>query len=743
MSSHIWNDAEPQREVVTNASYRDSLEHLTDELRRLDLILEGSIAHFRSRRGGNPLDEFRGLYLSEEEIDNLFSPGADGDNQAGKADADIAAASNTIRERIIKSHEAGVYLRLPHLSSVFGLSDFETDILLLALAPELDQRYQKLYSYVQDDVTRKRPTVGLALQLFCSNLEERIIGRKAFNEDSQLFASSLIRLYDDSGEKPAPLISRFIKMEQRVVEFLLGDDRPDNSLAESGESLRRVMPRFDLDALVLPQNVKALAEKFPAMAADGGPWTCCLHGPRGVGKKTLAEAICKALNQSLLFIDFPGVVGIDIQLRNLVRAGLREARIFGSAVYFNRWHEITANESGRISALHIVEEEIKRFPGLIFIGSHASWQPSDLASHRFVALELQHPSEQQRQNLWELYLHTNGRRVDPEVSPAHLAASFRFTAGQIQQCISSAEHHAQLHQGPDFQLSMENLLARCREEATQHLVSFAKQVTPKRSWEDLVLPKDTFAHLREFCQQVRCRAKVYDDWGFGNKLSLGKGLLALFTGVSGTGKTLTAEIMANALGLGLYKVDLSCVVSKYIGETEKNLSRVFQDAQESNAILFFDEADALFGKRTEVKDAHDRYANIEINYLLQRVEEYEGVIIMSSNMSNNIDPAFLRRMQASIDFPFPDENNRLQIWRGIFPHQTPLADDVDLDFLARKFKITGGNIKNVALAAAFRAAEDGNAVRMEHLILAMKREYQKLDKVCEKSEFGNFYDLVR
>lgn len=290
---------------------------------------------------------------------------------------------------------------------------------------------------------------------------------------------------------------------------------------------------------------------------------------------------------------------------------------------------------------------------------------------------------------------------------------------------------------------MEELLVACRKTSTRNLITFARKIVPRRNWQDLVLPKDTLAQLQEFCQQVRYRTQVYTDWGFDRKLSLGKGLIALFTGDSGTGKTLSAEILAKDLGLDLYKVDLSLVVSKYIGETEKNLSQVFQEAQESNAILFFDEADALFGKRSEVKDAHDRYANIEINYLLQRVEEYEGVIILASNLSRNIDAAFLRRLHFSIEFPFPDEKHRLQIWRNIFPPQAPMAEDLDFEFLAHQFKIAGGNIRNVALAAAFRAAGNGDAIGMKQIVLAMKREYQKLGKVCERAEFEQYYELVR
>lgn len=730
-----------EQNMFMTTVYRDSMDHLTDELRRIDLLLERAIARFRGSRKQGSFDELRGLYLSEEEIDGLFSSRMDEVDQHDDSDTAIAALCTSIRERVLKSRNAGLYLRLPSLASTFGLSDFEVDILMLALAPELDRRYQKFYSYLHDDVTRKRPTVGLALQLFCSNQQERIRGRKAFSEDSALQALALITLHDDPSERAAPLINRFIKLDERIVDFLLGDDRPDSRIAGLGAAMRRITPRLDLPALILPENTRMFATRFANLAVRSASWICCLHGPKGVGKKTIAEAICKTLNKSLLVVDLPSTASNDTTLGTIVRSALREARLYGSAVYFDCGQDVNANEPDRTPVPHNILQEAKRFPGLVFIGSRVRWLPDKQLASRFISLELQAPNEDQRREIWTRMLNDSVCGVATEINPASLASSFRFTAGQIQESIMAAEQNTHLLH--DRQLGTEAILASCREQAAQHLVSFAKHVVPKRSWDDLVLPKDTLAQLREFCQQVRCRAKVYDAWGFGNRLSLGKGLLALFTGPSGTGKTLTAEIMANALGLGLYKVDLSCVVSKYIGETEKNLSRVFQDAQDSNAILLFDEADALFGKRSEVKDAHDRYANIEINYLLQRVEEYEGVIILSSNMSNNIDSAFLRRMQTSIDFPFPDEHNRLRIWRNIFPPETPLAADIDFDFLARKFKIAGGNIKNVALAAAFRAAENGGVVRMEHVILGMKREYQKLDKVCEKSDFERYYELLR
>jgi len=285
-------------------------------------------------------------------------------------------------------------------------------------------------------------------------------------------------------------------------------------------------------------------------------------------------------------------------------------------------------------------------------------------------------------------------------------------------------------------MTMTDLYEACRQHSNQKLATLARKITPKYAWDDIVLPADRLEQLRELCNHVKYRERVYGQWGFDCKLSLGKGLSILFAGPSGTGKTMAADIIAGALGLDLYKIDLSIVVSKYIGETEKNLSRIFTEAETSNSILFFDEADALFGKRSEVKDSHDRYANIEIGYLLQRMEEYEGVVILATNFRKNMDEAFVRRLHFTVEFPFPNEEDRQRIWEGVWPHDTPREPGLDLAGLARRFQITGGNIRNIALAAAFLAADDSGVVRMHHLLRATQREYQKMGKVVSEAEFG-------
>ena len=269
----------------------------------------------------------------------------------------------------------------------------------------------------------------------------------------------------------------------------------------------------------------------------------------------------------------------------------------------------------------------------------------------------------------------------------------------------------------------------CRQQSNQRLKELALFVEPGYSWQDIIIADSKKQLLKEICAQVKQQYRVFVEWGFENKLSYGKGLSALFSGPPGTGKTMAAQILAHELQLELYKIDLSSVVSKYIGETEKNLSIIFAEAETSNAILFFDEADALFGKRTSVSDAHDRYANIEVSYLLQKMEEYDGVVILATNLRENMDDAFVRRIRFIVEFPFPNVEHRLGIWKSLFPSDAPMSNDIDFELLARKFQIAGGSIKNIVLNAAFLAAKNDSVIGMENILHSTRREYEKVGKL--------------
>jgi SpoVK/Ycf46/Vps4 family AAA+-type ATPase len=351
----------------------------------------------------------------------------------------------------------------------------------------------------------------------------------------------------------------------------------------------------------------------------------------------------------------------------------------------------------------------------------------------FIEVDFPVPSTQAREQFWSDRLKNDG------IDDAHfgaLASKFRFTPHQISEAVAAARNLSRWRSAGDDGITLADLYAACRKQSHHHLATMARRIEPVYTWDDIVLPADALAQLQELCARVTQGSRVFGEWGFGRKLSQGKGANALFAGPSGTGKTMSAEIIASELGLDLYKIDLSGIVSKYIGETEKNLDRIFTAAENANAILFFDEADALFGKRSEVRDSHDRYANIEISYLLQKMEQYEGVAILATNLRQNLDEAFVRRLAFTVHFPFPGEADRHRIWTGIWPNETPLVADLDLGYLSRQFKLTGGNIKNIALGAAFFAASDGGVVTMGHLLQATKREFQKMGKTLSETELN-------
>jgi SpoVK/Ycf46/Vps4 family AAA+-type ATPase len=359
-----------------------------------------------------------------------------------------------------------------------------------------------------------------------------------------------------------------------------------------------------------------------------------------------------------------------------------------------------------------------------------------------VVLPLDPPDYARRRDYWRISLAAQG--VAPsEADLDALAERFRLAPSQISRAVLSAREQARWRAAAsgeigevagDPAVSVDDLFRAARAQFGHELAELTRKIAPTYTWDDIVLPATSLDQLREICQRVAGQHRVLDDWGFSRKLSQAQGVSALFAGASGTGKTMAAEVVASELGLDLYRIDLSAVVSKYIGETEKNLKRIFDAAEDGNAILFFDEADALFGKRSEVRDSHDRYANVEISYLLQEMEQYAGVCILATNLRQNLDDAFVRRLAFTVHFPFPDESHRLRIWQQIWPVDTPLDAGVDLGFLASQFKLSGGNIRNIALGAAFLAAAERGVVTMDHLTRATQREYQKLGKTLSAAE---------
>ncbi|HMO97259.1 MAG TPA: ATP-binding protein, partial [Tepidiformaceae bacterium] len=514
----------------------------------------------------------------------------------------------------------------------------------------------------------------------------------------------LINLGAEPGQAWTPLTSRTITLDARILGYLMGGDAMDEVI----DGPAREIEAKAVEAL--PDEWRALVE-FPATAL--APPLAVLWGSDPGRLREAAAAIAAGGG-------LPGLVELDIAAARehasgtwelLARAD-REAALRGAALLLTRTDALELGERERlgrtvaagIAPLRLIATEGEpRYPAPLL-------KVADLDYETRLAC-------------WRADLRAAGLEPPADDVLEALTGKFRLPRDNITAAVGLAHGMALTRNAEGPSVTPDDLYTAARTQSAVILSSLARKVTPHYHWGDIILEDDPLAQLREFCAMLEHRHLVYDVWGFDRKLAMGKGVIALFAGQSGTGKTMAADVIAGQLGLDLYKIDLSGVVSKYIGETEKNIGAIFKDAEQSNAILFFDEADALFGKRSEVKDAHDRYANIETAYLLQRMEEYAGAVILSTNLKMNLDEAFLRRMHFVIDFPMPEEPYRLRIWESTLPPELPRAEDIDLAFLARQFKISGGNIRNIVLAAAFLAADEGKELGMAHLIRGTRREF--------------------
>jgi hypothetical protein len=725
--------------------YANAIEHVAAELQWLRLLLHRETLRLKA---ANLLsaDPFRGLYLADEQVDAIL---CDWTSEKGRTtnprtiELEEMAASlrEAIDARLEESEFAGSPMPMSQLALKFGLSAFECHALVAALAVEVDLRFESLYSWVRNDVTRKSPSVDLVLKLFCETPEQAMEARRSFRTDAPLFEHQLLRSASDQQERDPSLLARSLRVDERIHDFLLhqqGIDRPtiDKRLANFATKLK---PLRQMSTLHLPRELTAQLERAAAMSGES-IWFLC--GPEGSGKRSAVEALCCERDRALLAVDVHRMMHSQLSGATLLQLLLREAILSDSDLLFERAQANASEGANPAANLETLQEISPPADVRIYISGEAK-PPSNPRRGMCHYFEFPIPSVPDRALLWREAIDKHGAETTVDLDLDLLASRFALTGGAIQRAFADAVSTAMIQGSDNLPLSSMQLEAAARLQSNHGLRQFAQKVESTANWESLIVPQHIYRQLRDVCTAERYRHTVYSVWGFDKRLIAGKGLNVLFCGSSGTGKTMSAGILARELGRDLYRIDLSIVVSKYIGETEKQLSQIFREAKSSNAMLFFDEADALFGKRSEVKDAHDRYANVEIAYLLQKMEEYEGIVILATNLRRNMDDAFSRRMHHVIEFPFPDAEHRERIWRSILPPAAPVAGDVNFSFLARQFELAGGSIRNVALAAAFLAAEEGTAIRMEHCVIATALELQKNGKLPSRSEFRDYYDLIR
>ena len=685
-------------------------EHLTSAVAWLRLKLERLAADVSARPEPQPMTR------PTTWLERLF----------GKTEQNTPAPAASIKTRTVSDQElreaetrmrdleaTATPPRLTVIADRLGLSDFERRLLLLCAAMEFDTRIANLCARAQDNPQRPYPSFALGFALF---------EQPAWDALSPERPLRYWRLLEVSQGTAQPLTTSPLRADERIIAALKGLDDLDERLlpyfvpleAERNPSNLPASQQASVDAALHALHSTPAQQMLPAIQ---------LVGPDAASQSLIARRIARGLNVPAYRVALEHLPSSN-ELETLARLWQRDSLIAPIAVFVDTLEANDQHES-------ILRRFVERGDGIVMIGTREV-RPSP--GRETLSVDVNKPNAAEQRDAWTRLLgasnpngtsNPNGlNSLNNPNAPGRLSAQFNLGFDEIERIQQRTNSLAP---------TLEATWDACRAAARPRLDALAQRLEVKANWDRFVLPNHELQQLRLIADQVRNRTTVYEDWGFANSMNRGLGINALFAGESGTGKTMAAEVIANELRLDLYRIDLANVVSKYIGETEKNLRKIFDAAEDGGMILFFDEADALFGKRSEVKDSHDRYANIEINYLLQRIESFRGLAILASNLKTSLDSAFVRRLRFIVNFPFPGLPERQRLWERVFPPETP-KHNISPERLAR-FDLTGASIHNAAMHAAFLAARDQQAISMNHILEAIRNEYRKLERPVNELDF--------
>lgn len=640
-----------------------------------------------------------------------------------------------IEEDGIQQIKNGKMIPLYYLFRLFELDEFEKVLFLFSFTASYSSHFKRIFALLSDDYDLEYPTAELVVRIFTLNPIERKLWCRHFVERFHRYSLLFSNAGSTNGQ---PWLPRALQISDRIVSFLWDIESHDTALQDC---VTLIYPGKDAD--ILPIKKELLVKTDQMCEALLQKKILCLTGDPGSGRKTLLQKYCQEKHRPLLMVDSARFTAHlkNRDIAEYIQRIAREALLQGDA--FVVFTDLASDDEG-LAFLETIAWQTEQY--FDFFGFTVTGRPDRLprTDYRMIQIGLDSTSVAERSVIWEFYLKKWQMELgidDKELLQYReiFSAQYVLTPGAIKNSVEDAllQMHGASLKKTDFHMLNE----ACHRQICHALQKDAVKISTIHDFEDLVLPAAQKRLLWDAVNRVRYRTQVFDDWGFDKKVAYGKGTSMIFYGPPGTGKTMGAQVLAKELGLELYKVDMAKVMSKYVGESEKKLGEIFEHGRKSQSILFFDEADVLFGKRSEVKDSQDKYANASTAYLLQKIEEYEGVIILATNLLQNFDAAFMRRFQFIVEFPFPDVAQRLEIWKHVFPKQMPVGE-LDYVFLASQFKLTGSQIKNIALAAAFCAAPKKRAVEMTDIFKAMKRENSKVGKNMIASDFGGYYDLV-
>ncbi len=630
----------------------------------------------------------------------------------------VTWADEEVNRIAAEAEREGVSLPLPALARRLGLTSDEVAVLRLALVPVLDASFRKRIARFKDNVLLDYVDVDFLLGTLYSQRLERLRARDLFSPDGRLIREHLITLSLPRDATSDTLLAHEVRVPDGVVHLVMGVPYLDKALSSL---CTLTWPEADPDSIVMDPRTRdeVLALLKGSLDREGGRGVVVgLFGPPGTGKSLFAEVAASVTGRPLLTVDSARLAVDEGAFRDSLDALFGDARMRGAIVAFDHCEALFSQRNPRIPSLYAWFE---RHPGIVLLLTNDPRQ-LDPSLERYIAyqVDFEAPDVGQRERLWDLHARRAGLALAEDADLAGLALNFEFTGGQIANAVAVARDLAQARgRGPVRQA---DLLAGSWAQVRADMEEYSKKRKVRLTLDDLILPDEEKKLVAEVLDAARHRTFIMTRWGFAKRLTTGRGLCCLFVGEPGTGKTLAAEIIAEALGQNLYQISIPRVMSKYIGETEKNIERIFSTARANNSILLFDEADALFTTRVKVETSVDRFSNMEINLLLQEIERFDGIVILTTNLEKNLDKAFERRIQFKIRFPFPDPAHRARIWKALIPRECPVDPDIDWDRVGRSFELSGGHIKNAILRAAYKAARDEKRITLEHIVAAAEAE---------------------
>jgi hypothetical protein len=711
--------------AVTAKSAHDDANWVDALIVELDRRIGFLITKMRDS-GANPA--LKHLVVTDAEVDHLL------DDRNAQDESVYSGSLLLLLEEFSQAR-----IKIGELSRLFALNAFEIESLLVCIAPDIDRRFDRLIAYVNDDLTKSRPSIDTLLRLLAAP-SEQLQFQRYFLSDSPLFRLGLL-LCDDR----KPPRSATFRVADGVVRYLLDYEGLDERIARlqmdrDTPALARLLWRSRPAISDVATYLASIFEASGDAPTESGSGTIVgLCGRAGSGRAYALDTACQCARTGRIDIDARKFKAFSSEIAELTTATLRDAHLHRKVVAIHHADVLLNDAELQSECCGAIRNWLRRFGGCLVLSSEERL-PYPLWFPTAATIELDMPALgiAEREIAWTQAI-SQTMRWQPEeclTLASALASKFRLTEGEIAAALRQAK--APLSASGDADERTGILHDVVGRSAAPRLHRLTDAVVTKHSIKDLVLSEDRMALIDDIVRRVQHRRTVLEDWCFDDVSSRGKGLIALFHGASGTGKTMAADAVAHTLHMRMFRIDLAGVVSKYIGETEKNLRTIFDEADRMDSVLFFDEADALFGKRSEVKDAHDRYANIEINYLLQRVENFSGIAILATNKRDHIDEAFLRRIHISLEFPMPQAPERLRLWRQSFPSNAPLATDIDWEFLARRFEFAGGTIRNAALSAAYLAADADGEIGMREIVNAVRIEIVKAGRRMPHEEFGRY-----